>query len=369
MDDSWIYILDKFRIVAPSNESLYYIHFFGIVVLILLFIWQLTLSKKRKRRTLAFEWNWFHKIAELRDLSEDEADILVKLAQRFTPNNPQKLIQSVQFYDNTAKIFLKSSLLDMEEYDTDECEELVDSVREKIFMKEFHSQDNLHSTRQIPPKQKIRVTVPTEKGKRFLHTVISENTRMQITLIDDSFGTYAHLFVPQARFDGYYWRERDAGYQFPLIVVSKVIDNAVTFKHSEEFSRKQRRHFFRIRANFTVRFFVISNDDENFFMKHGTFPEDTPTDSFLGKVTNLSDGGVSFFTNKKLESDTILRVELIVTKGQSFKGIVGRVVRADTIEEQYKVFVEFNIVHEKTRDAIIQMVSQKQMAKKSEKSS
>ncbi len=369
MDDSWIYILDKFRIVAPSNESLYYIHFLGIVVLILLFMWQLTLSKKRKRRTLAFEWNWFHKIAEMRDLSEEEADILVMLAQKFCPNNPQKLIQSVRFYDNTAKNFLESTLPDMEVYDNDELEELVDSVREKIFMKEFHSQDNLRSTRQIPPNQKIRVTVPTEKGKRFLHTVIAENTRTHITLRDDSFGTNAHLFIPQALFDGYYWRERDAGYRFPLIVVSKVIDNTATFKHSEEFSRKQRRHFFRIRTNFTGRFFIISDNDENFFMNHGTFPEDTPTDSFLGKVTNLSGGGVSFFTNKKLESDTVLRVELIVSKEQSFKGIMGRVIRADTIDEQYKVFVEFNTVHDKTRDAIIQMVSQIQMAKKSEKSS
>ena len=98
-------------------------------------------------------------------------------------------------------------------------------------------------------------------------------------------------------------------------------------------------------------------------MKHGTFPEDTPINSFLGKVTNLSCGGVSFFINEKLEYDTVVRTELIVSEGQSFKGIVGRVVRTDTIDEQYKVFVEFNIVHDKTRDAIIQM------AKKSENSS
>ena len=131
MDDSWIYILDKFRIVAPSNESLYYIHFLGIIVLILLFMWELTISKKRKRRRLAFEWNWFHKIAELRDLSEEKADILVMLARKFCPNNPQKFIQSVRFYDNTAKFFLESSLLDTEKYDNDECEELVDSVRKQ----------------------------------------------------------------------------------------------------------------------------------------------------------------------------------------------------------------------------------------------
>jgi c-di-GMP-binding flagellar brake protein YcgR len=366
MDDSWRYILDKFRIVAPSEDTLYYYYIFGVFVIFVLVLWDILLSSRRKKRLLAFEWDWFHRIAEARDLSEEEAEIMIELARDYIPKEPHKIVQSIRLFDSTAKKYLQSSKQEQNNKTTGDIEEIIDSAREKLFLKEFHSQDNLQSTRQIPPQQKIRVTVPVEKGRRFLHATVTKNTRKHIMLYDDSFHAHKHLFIPGAHFTGYYWRERDAGYQFPLIVASKEKNNEVMFNHSEEFLRKQRRHFFRVRMTFTGRFYVLSEEEADYFILNESFQDKTNSGNFLGKVANLSGGGMSFFTDRTLETDCYIRIELIVTKGQTYKGILGRIVRIDTMEDRFKVFVDFVTVHDKTREAIIHLISKKQQVKKND---
>lgn len=364
MDDSWRYILDKFRIVAPSEDTLYYFYIFGVFVIFALVFLEVLLTARRKKRLLALEFDWFHKTAEARDLSEEEADFIIELARDNIPQEPQKIVQSIRLFDSTVKKYFLSSKQEQNSDTLSDIEEIIDSAREKLFLNEFHSQDNLQSTRQIPPQQKIRVTIPVEKGRRFLHAVVTKNTRTHITLHDNSLHAHKHLFIPGAQFTGYYWRERDAGYQFPLIVASKVEKNEVKFNHSEEFSRKQRRHFFRVRMTFTGRFYILSEEEADYFILNGSFQDETASGNFLGKITNLSGGGVSFFTNEDLKTDCYLRIELIVSKDQTYKGILGRVVRIDKVEDRLKVFVDYIAVHDKSREAIIHLVSQKQQAKK-----
>ncbi|MCH8285178.1 PilZ domain-containing protein [candidate division KSB1 bacterium] len=363
MDQSWEGILEKFRIEPPSEEALYFYLMFGIMIIGLLILWEVALTLRRKRKLMEWEWRWFHKMAEAKDLSEEEASKLVLLAQYYFKKSPQKLLHSIQTFDESVKKFLSLSEVLGSNGSKEETAEILEAVREKYFFKDFHANDNLRSTRQIPPKQSIRLTVPTSHGAKFLHTIVTANTTKTISLFCEDFSKLEHVMIPGAHFTGYYWREKDAGYHFPLSVKQLIDSKNVEFKHSEDFSRKQRRHFYRVNIHLTGRFFKISEEDAQYFIKNLEFSEETTTVSFLGKIVSLSGGGISFFTDVKCENDAILRIEILGKKGINFKGIIGRIVRIREVAGRTKVYVEFLSVTDLGRDAIVQFVSKHQRVK------
>lgn len=363
MDESWENILEKFRIEPPSEEALYIYLMFGIMVIGLLVLWEVALTLRRKRRTMEWEWRWFHEMAEAKDLSEEEASKLVLLAQYYFKKSPQKLLRSIQSFDESVKKFLSLPEVSGSNGSKEETAEILEAVREKYFFKDFHADDNLKSTRQIPPKQSLRLTIPTVHGAKFLHTTVTANTTKTISLFCEDFPQLEHVMIPGATFTGYYWRDKDAGYHFPLSVKQLIDSNNVEFKHSEEFSRKQRRHFYRVSVHLTGRFFRISEEESQYFIKYLEFSENTATGSFLGKIVSLSGGGISFFTDVRCENDEILRIEILVKKGINFQGILGKIVRIRDIKDRSKVYVEFLSVSDQCRDAVVQFVSKHQRKK------
>jgi len=364
MDESWRYILEKFRIEPPSPQALIYYGLFVLLLLIgIFFAWSIFLIR-RKRKLVEREWRWFHKLAEAKDLSEEEAEALVFLAQTHYPKDPQRLLQSVLTYDDAVKKLLSSAEnreLIGSEYET---AELFEAVREKFFLKDFHAHENLLSTREIQPGQKIRLTTPTEAKPRFLHTIVSANTSDAITLACDALKELKHLFIPKATFTGYYWRANDAGYQFPVVVRALVDDSHVEFDHSEDIARKQRRHFFRVGVRLIGRFFKITEKEAQYFQQTNTFPKSALQEGFIGKIVSLSGGGMSFLTDTKLKLNDLLRIEILAEKEVSFTGIVGRIMRIREFEKRFKVFVEFTAVIDTSRRAILHYVSLQQREKK-----
>ncbi|KPK89755.1 hypothetical protein AMJ80_09340 [bacterium SM23_31] len=364
MDKSWKYILEKFRIEPPSPETLQYYFLLSFLLLIGIILVWIILSIRRKRKLIEREWRWFHKLAEAKDLSEEEAEALAFLAQTHYPKAPHRLLQSVLTYDGTVKKFLhsdKNRELFGSEYET---AELFKTIREKCFLKDYHVHENLLSTREIHQGQKIRLTTPAETRTRFLYTIVSANTSDAITLECDAFKELIHLFIPKAVFTGYYWRANDAGYQFPVVVRELVNDSHVVCDHSEKIIRKQRRHFFRVDVRLTGKFSRITEKEAQFFKETNKFPESTSQEKFLGKIVSLSGGGISFFTNVNLKLNDLLRIEILVDKNVSFTGIIGRITRIREFEKRFKVFVEFTVVIDRSRKAIVHYVSLQQRVKK-----
>lgn len=364
MDDSWRYILEKFRIEPPSPQALKYYYLFILLLLVGIVIIWIILILRRKRELIEREWRWFHKLSEAKDLSEEEAEALVFLAQTHYPKDPQRLLQSVLTYDDAVKKLLHSAEnreLIGTEYET---ADLFETVREKLFLKDFHVYDNLLSTREIQPGQKIRLTTPTEAKPRFLHTIVSANTSYAITLACDAIKELKHIFIPKAAFTGYYWRANDAGYQFPVVVRAFVDDSHVECNHSEEITRKQRRHFFRVSVRLTGRFFKLTEKEAQYFHETNTFPKSDLKEIFIGKIVSLSGGGISFFTDTELELNALLHSEILIGKGISLTGIVGRIMRIREFDKRFKVFVEFTTVIDRSRRAILHYVSLQQRGKK-----
>lgn len=363
MDETWSDVLRRFRIEPLSREELFSYLLVGAFLVALFVIWEFVASIRRKRKLLEWEWRWFHKMAEAKDLSEEEASVLETLAQIFYPKKPQNLLLSIQTFDDTVKLFLTSGE-DSEPNDTyADAAEYLESVREKYFFRDYRTDIILKSTRQIPPNHAIRITVPSDSGTIYLHTMVTENTGEKITLTCKEFASMKLAMSSGSTYSGYYWREKDAGYEFNLKVITMVDYTNVEFEHAEEFTRKQRRHFFRVNIRLSGRFFKITEKDARYFTSNLKFSEGTSKDSFPCKIVSLSGGGISFFTHVRCTSDELLSIEILVKRGTGFKGITGRVVRIRKFGDRNKIYVEFLTVTDQCMNAIIQFVSKHQRSK------
>jgi hypothetical protein len=360
MEPSWYRVLQHFRITPGSFQS--FQDFLSVVLLIVVggLVWGIISSFRHKKKMVAVEWNWFEKLEEEYDLSEDEAEILEVLARNYFLKTPHKLLQSVDEFDGIVEKFLGSDYrLALRETD-EEIEADLETIRHKVFHKRFHSTDELSSTRQIPPGQKIRLIIPQQEQQYVLNSTVAENTLDGISVQCPELSDMKGILIPGILINGYYWRERDAGYQFQMTLKRIIDETHIECAHTEQFVRKQRRHYFRVHVRLTGRFYKITEEEVQFFERNHTFPALVYQGEILGKIVSLSGGGLAFFTDSLLSTHDILRIEILGRKGVQFLGIAGKVIRIRQFDSKRKVYVEFISLTEQSREAIVQYISLQQ---------
>ncbi|MFC1564044.1 flagellar brake protein [candidate division KSB1 bacterium] len=358
MDDSWKYILDLFRIAPPSQQTIFYSYIILIVVVITIFTIQIILHFRRKKKRLQREWKLFYRLAEARDLSVLEVEVLTKLAQKFAPKAPQNVVDSIIRYDVLVKKFMTSFVQWDEEIDKEEARASFESAREKFFLKYLELSEHIQTTRSIPQAQSVRISVPSEFGKKYINAFVEENTSEYFTLISKEFEKLTFVFQKGEEYEGYFWRQGDAGYQFPLIVKIQKDKITVVFEHTDKIKRKQRRHFYRVNTKISARIYTLNEEDKKSLSEGGKFKKFSRPGNFLGIVVSISGGGISFFTeNPSLKFDDIIWMELLMKPEEKISDIYGRIVRIKDLERRFKVFVEFIMVSDQGREDIIRYVS------------
>ncbi len=358
MEDSWKYILEFFRITPPSQQTIFYSWIVLLCIVIIVSIIQIILHFRRKKQRFQREWYLFNKLAEARDLSDLEAEVLIRLAQKYSPETPQGVVESVSKYDRFVKDFMASFQQWDAEIDREEAQDSFETTREKFFHRYFDPSDEIKTTRSIPHAQNIRITIPAEFGNRHINVFVEENTTENFTLISDDYKDLHFVFQKGEKFEGYFWRQGDAGYRFPLTVKDQIDKHTVVFEHTNKISRKQRRHFYRINARLTGRFYKLNPEEKQGLIENKVFKRTSRPGNFLGTVVSISGGGISFFTeNPSLETDDILRIELLLRPKEKLTDIFGRIVRVKDLERRYKIFVEFIMVSDQNREEIIKYVS------------
>jgi len=367
MEPSWKYFLKYFRIEPTSLESILYFLLALIVIFILGAIIHIVLLIKRSRRRLEREWQWFYKIAEAKELSVDEMKALKHLVLKYYPKDPQYPVCSIHVLDTVIRKFLTDYEPWSSKYDKTETGELFEAIRDKYFLKDFHTTDNLKSTRELPPGQRIRIAVKTAQINRFLNSVVVNNSKDGLTLQCKQFKDLHNILRIGAELTGYFWRSGDAGYQFAL-KISRILDKEIVeCAHTEDFTRKQRRHYYRVDVRLGGHFYRLSPEESRDFYQTGAFIKEMTHETFPGVIVSLSGGGISFFTEFGFSSNDLVYMEIHFKEGTVYKDMIGRVVRIKDLERRNKIYVEFIQVSEQMQEEIIRIVSFIQLEKRKKK--
>lgn len=150
-----------------------------------------------------------------------------------------------------------------------------------------------------------------------------------------------------------FWDELSA-YSFEAVIMQRIAVPQPMFVLAlpDVVTKIQRRNFVRVPANFPLTFRIVMADGLS--------------DTFEGRMSDLSGGGIRFLTKKFIDSDSLLDAYIFLPNRALQTPLhVIRVEKADD-GKQYIISSEFSDISERLRDQVVRCVFeiQREMRKK-----
>lgn len=364
MDESWRPILRLFRISPASKEQLMlFLIIAFIIILSLILIQFITYFVRRKRRNIE-QWDWFYRMCEAKDLSVEEMKLLRDMIKKTKLRNPAVVFKSMKAFDRCVNTEFKTT--DLTDEKREELAEDIAEIRRKLLFDRFTPGKVLESSRGINPAQRLRLGFKFDGKRHFMHTWVLDVKEDAILVYIPELEGEGETFSKEQEVDVYFWRDADAGYSFSTTIqdVQKEPVGILYLNHSENLHRTQRRHFYRLDISLPLKFRIITDEQILELREKGriSFPKDNmPKD---GEVKSISGGGAAFISEIFINNDQVVWLEISLSKSWWVSDIYGKVLQCKKImDNEYKIFVEFQLIEDNVRDEIIRFVSEKQREK------
>ncbi len=364
MDESWRPIIRLFKIFPASNET---VTVFIVIVIFLIFVAvgiPVIIYLQQRRKIILEEWEWFYRMCEEKDLSEAEMKLLREMIKKCKVRNPVSIFKSVKLFDKC--VIREFKRLNLSEIEREEYADDISELRKKLHYDRFLPGDILHSTREIPPKQRIRVGLEINGKKHYFRSIVQDIKEDSIVILSPKLERFAGQLEVGKPVEIYFWNYGDAGYTFST-VINNIIDDAPGFlyiDHSDKLERSQRRHYFRIYIHLPLYFRSLTPEQRTELAENGLvqFPKDLKPHP--GKITSLSGGGASFVTDTTFPNGKLLWLEIEISGSHTITNIYGKVIRSKKIgKSKFKLYIEFVFISDNEREMIVGFVTAHQREK------
>ncbi len=361
MDESWRPILELFRIIPASSGAVtVFIMLMGFIVFITVGM-QVIFYLIKRRKGILEGWEWFYRMCEAKDLSEEEMKLLRNMITRCKIKNPTGIFKSIKLFDKCVNLEFKR--LSNSEIERDEFADDISEIRQKLHFDRFPTGEILNSTRGIPFNQRVRIEVEIEGRRRHFRTKVLEVKEDSIIILMPKHRVFREVCSAGQAIEVYFWRFGDAGYTFSTVITNVEYEEPEVFyvEHSDKIERTQRRLYYRIDISLPLYFTPLSQEQraeirEN---RHIKFANDVK--HVKGKITSLSGGGLSFVSDTTSPNGKILWFEINLYGSEPISDIYGRVVRSKKLpENKFKLYIDFALIPEKERELIVGFVAARQ---------
>ena len=155
----------------------------------------------------------------------------------------------------------------------------------------------------------------------------------------------------------YFTHKKDL-YYFPAIIVGRGKKDdmpLMEIKVTDNISKIQRRHYFRLNISLPVRYRefdpLLKEDDE----QH-EYIESTTID--------ISGGGISIVTDEKLENDNLIECKIILPDNKDIP-FIGKIIRSEKLfdvnPEKYRNAIKFIAIENKNKESLIRHIHNEQI--------
>jgi c-di-GMP-binding flagellar brake protein YcgR len=150
-------------------------------------------------------------------------------------------------------------------------------------------------------------------------------------------------------------RHGDAAYSVNVRVMGVDNDSGqIRFFHTLDLFRSQKRQYMRLEVSSPMRYRVLQKADK----------EDKPTSQmFAGRISDISGGGMSFFSDDPLEAGDII-LATVMLPGETLGGVKSRVLAVIPVQGSasvhYRHHVQYIDIDPRQRERIIKFVFEKQ---------
>ncbi len=257
----------------------------------------------RRNRAIRKSRDDFGQLMRVCQLTPDESKLLNRLVDAGKINYPGRLFTSFEFFNECIEEIGPPVGRSLSGSDV----QALRIIRNKVFFGERSKLPPVKSTHDLKANQWLHLKRKSD-GKVYMAPVVEAGQTGLLVVTPTVQGKYLH-FEPGERFDIYFWRDRDASYQFETEVIGQSGGRLLItiLKHVEDIERTQRRQYNRVDTSIPVVATPVSRRELE--QTSGKVPENE-LEGLQGYVVNLSGAGLALAAKLPLKPNDLVLIEL-----------------------------------------------------------
>ena len=317
-------------------------------------------SAQRKRHQ-AVLWRHAKEVADDKELSQAEFELLREVITRWAPADPLRAISSRQVFDHCVEAEMARLLPDRRRFE--EVGLLLRDIRIRLALDYIPLGQRILSTREIYQGQQIwltQVDAPHQPSFRGAIAAVDE-ARFCVAPRGVKESPVPRL-KPGDRIRCRMWRDEDARYVFDVKFQGQETEpHALIFDHTSNLRRTQARAHYRVRFDYTTTFGVVNAPPDGGIADLEHRPVIT---RLRGRVTNISAGGYAVVLPQPLPKRAFLKATFDLYDSDPFE-VFGRIVGSSALSGgRHLIRTAFVAISEEDRDKIAKHVMYRQQAAK-----
>jgi len=348
--------------VSTWGGGLYWLVWPILAVLALAFVLEGARRYRQHRADLREQWRAVRRIAEERELSGNEWDLLASLLRRFAPRRPLRALTEYRSFDACAAREIQELARTGGAQAVEARGAALRELRVRLGLDYVPFGRQIQSTRELCAGQILWVARDISSPQWHSMRVAGiDEARFRAEPADEA---APPGFKPGELLRCRMWRDEDARYLFTARLVR--IDasaNQWVFEHAQELKRVQSRAHYRIRYDQTAAVSVLQAHEEDDYTDLGQRPV---LAVLRGRITSLSGGGLAVIVEEALQPSAILRTTLELAGAPPLEVSVRLVSVAPLTRGRHLARGAFVGIAEETRDDITRFVFRQQQLRASE---
>ena len=236
-----------------------------IVIAVIAAIIILVKLLSRSRIDNSASWFQFYTKGTDSGFTFKEIELLRRLADKSSLEDPTALFWSVEQLDNCIRNLVHEHHVSGKTSDSESQDFLAKlyAYRKKIEMDKPGGKGGLSNTRQLNEGQNIRLQL---EGYGVFKSQIIRNVSQHIIVSKPNSAKMPGIFSWSGqRISVYFWRDQDAGYVFDTEVTDEIMTQSIAclkLTHSDNLSRTQKRRSIRVRLRKTAYLYHLVNEED-----------------------------------------------------------------------------------------------------------
>jgi len=305
LEIDYVTVLKHLRPPQPSAASLWWMLAAFLGACLLFVVFELFSRRLRKKRQVRQSESDFEQLAMVCQLMPEETRLLKNLINVCQIEFPDRLFTSFEIYNRCLEEkgpVVPGSLGGAEA-------KSLRMIRNKIFFGEHSRLPPIKTTRELKSSQWLHLKRIADEAV-FMTPVVEAGASGLLVATPQIAGKYLEV-EPGEQFDIYFWRERDASYEFRTEVIGQTrMQSVITvFKHVDRLERTQRRRYHRIDTTIPVAAIPVTREE----LDNINRGEDVDTKGHPGLhayMINISPAGFAFAAKAPLVSGDMVYIEL-----------------------------------------------------------
>ncbi len=326
-----------------------------VLCLILLFVlYDIASRHSRKKRAMEKSAADFDQLALMCRLTPDEVNLLRHLIGVCGIKFPGRLFTTFELFNRCLEEEGPASASFVSEADATRLR----IIRNKIFFGERSQAPPIRTTHELKSNQRLHLK-KISSGEVFIAPVVEAGASGLLVATPRVDGAYLRLEAG-AKFDVYFWRDRDASYHFESEVIGQTGAHLLitVLKHVEDIERIQRRHYHRINTSIQVSAVPVRREELE-TISYGGSVATQGHPGLRAFVVDISGAGFALATRTPLAANDLIYLEIPGAEARGAKiPIIGKILNVTKREatDESLMHAEFAGLSADSHERIFQLI-------------